>query len=302
MEVLEEVTAVVRGFLVRTNIRRKILPIFRKVVKFLSEQGIDRIYPIKVALYNFLLPCLKNPNSIVRIQGHKMYLDPMDAMGLSVWGIHEPLVTKVFKKEIKKGNVVLDIGAHIGYYTLIAAKLVGENGKVFAFEPEPTNFNLLERNVKANGYKNVILVQKAVSNKTGKIKLYLSEDNTGDHRIYDSHDGRRPIEIEAIRLDDYFKNREEKIDFIKIDTQGSEAWAIQGMPLLLRRNRVKIITEFEPPLLRKSGVEPREYLDILSEYGFKLYQINDQENKIELITRDKLMQMCENSTNLLCLK
>ena len=302
MEVLEEVTAVVRGFLVRTNIRRKILPIFRKVVKFLSEQGIDRIYPIKVALYNFLFPCLKNPNSVVRIQGHKMYLDPMDAMGLSVWGIHEPLVTKVFKKEIKKGNVVLDIGAHIGYYTLIAAKLVGENGKVFAFEPEPTNFNLLERNVKANGYKNVILVQKAVSNKTGKIKLYLSEDNTGDHRIYDSHDGRRPIEIEAIRLDDYFKNREEKIDFIKIDTQGSEAWAIQGMPLLLRRNRVKIITEFEPPLLRKSGVEPREYLDILSEYGFKLYQINDQENKIELITRDKLMQMCENSTNLLCLK
>jgi len=302
MEVIEEGVAVVRGFLVRMNIRRIILPIFRKVVRFLSEQGIDRFYPIKVVLYNFLLPCLKEPNSVVRVQGHKMFLDPMDAMGLSVWGVHEPLVTKVFKKEIKNGDVVLDIGAHIGYYTLIAAKLVGENGKVFAFEPEPTNFDLLELNVKANGYNNVTLVQKAVSNKTGKIKLYLSEDNTGDHGIYDSHNGRQSIEIEAIQLDDYFKSYEGKIDFIKIDIQGAEALAIQGMSSLLRKNRAKIITEFEPPALKKSGIEPREYLDLLVKHGFKLYHINDRENKIELITIDKIMQICGGSTNLLCLK
>lgn len=124
-----------------------------------------------------------------------------------------------------------------------------------------------------NGYKNVILVQKAVSNKTGKLKLYLSEDNPGDHRIYNSHDGRKSFEIEAIRLDDYFKDYDGKIDFIKMDIQGAEGWAIQGMLNLLKKNKtVKIVSEFWPIGLKRSGIEPDEYLKLLIELGFKLYE------------------------------
>jgi len=199
--------------------RKAMLSMYRKVVKVFSGHGLESIYPIRVA-HNFILSHLKT--TFAEVDGHKMFLDSKDSLSLSIYGIHEPLVTELVKKEIKKGNVVLDIGAHIGYYTLIFAKLVGEEGKVFAFEPDPTNFSLLKKNVEINGYKNVELVQKAVSNKNGKIKLYLSEENSGDHRIYNSHDGRKFIEVEAIRLDDYFKNYNGAIDFIKMDIQGAE--------------------------------------------------------------------------------
>lgn len=237
------------------------------------------------------------PETFYLVDGHKMFLDSKDSLHLSINGIYEPFETELVKKEIKKGDVVLDIGANIGYYTLIFAKLVGENGKVFAFEPDPTNFSLLKKNVEINGYGNrVVLVQKAVSNKTEKIKLYLCEDNKGDHRIYDSHDGRQSIEIEAIRLDDYFKNYNGTIDFIKMDIQGAEGWAIQGMHNLLKKNKtVKIVTEFWPIGLKGSGIDPDEYFKILIELGFKLYEINEQEKKIKPINIPKV-------TNLLCMR
>lgn len=297
------------------KMRRMILSIFRKILKILSGHGIGKFYPVKV-IFHFLISHLKNPNVIASVQGHKMFLDSKDSLGLYVMGIrlglsvvgtHEPLVTKLVKKEIKKGDIVLDIGANIGYYTLIFAKLIGEKGKVFAFEPEPTNFALLKKNVEINAYKNVILIQKAVSNRTGKLKLYLCEDNKGDHRTYNSHDGRKSIEIEAIRLDDYFKNYDRKVNFIKMDIQGAEGNALQGMSKLLKKNKdVKIVTEFWPAGLKRAGMAPEEFLKFLIKHDFKLYDINELEKKVESTNIIKLLEICAhgkgNDTNLLCLR
>jgi hypothetical protein len=102
---------------------RETLPIFRNVLWLSPEHIIDRYYPIKL-MGEFLVLKMRPPppNTSINVRGHKMFLDSMDALRLSVWGFYEPFVTQVFKKEIKKNDVVLDIGAHIGYYTLIAAK------------------------------------------------------------------------------------------------------------------------------------------------------------------------------------
>jgi FkbM family methyltransferase len=274
---------------------------YKKVSKILP--GIGRFYPIRIA-NNFMIPHLKSNFAVV--QGHKMFLDSKDSLCLSIYGVYEPFETELVKKEIKKGDVVLDIGANIGYYTLIFAKLVGGEGKVFAFEPDPTNFTLLKKNVEINGYKNVIMVQKALSNKTGKIKLYLSEDNKGDHRIYDSGDNRQSIEIESIRLDDCFKNYNGGIDFIKMDIQGAEGGALQGMSNLLNKNKnVKIVTEFWPIGLKGFGIEPEDYLKLLLKHGFKLYHTNEEKKEIEEVTNIfKLLEIYTpekgNYTNLLC--
>lgn len=289
------------------KMRRIILLILRAGRKFLSGCGIYKFYPIEVAL-NFLTPRLKSSfRAVANVEGHKMFLDSEDILDLSVWGVWEPLETELFKKEIKKGDVVLDIGAHIGYYTLIFAKLVGGNGQVYAFEPDPENFALLKKNVEINGYKNIVLVQKAVSNKTGKIKLYLCEDRKVDHSIYDPHDSRKSIDIEAIRLDDYFKDYKGKIDFIKMDIEGAEEGVIQGASSLLQKNKnVKIVTEFLPIALRRSGIEPKEYLKLLIKHGFSLYHINEQEKKIEPANIAELLETYTpergNSTNLLCIR
>lgn len=280
---------------------------YEKIVKVISGYGIRRFYLVRV-VHNFIISHLK-PN-YVQVHDHKMFLDSKDSLSLSITGIHEPFETELVKKEIRKGDVVLDIGANIGYYTLIFAKLVGEEGKVFTFEPDPDNFALLKKNVKINGYQNVILVQKAVSNKTAMIRLYLSEDNKGDHRIYDSHDGRKSIKIEATRLDDYFTNYNGRINFIKIDIQGAESGALQGMSNLLKNNKsVKIVTEFWPIGLKRFGTNPKEYLKLLIKYCFKLYHIAEQEKKIEpvniALSYSKILDKYYpdgNFTDLFCIK
>jgi FkbM family methyltransferase len=286
------------------NMRKILISTYRKGVKLLSGSGIERFYLVRV-VHNFIFSHLRS--DFAEVQGHKMFLDSIDSLKLSINGIYEPLETELVTKEIKKGDVVLDIGANIGYYTLIFAKLVGEEGKVFAFEPDPTNYALLQKNVDLNGYTNVILVQKAVSNRTGKIKLYLCDDNKADNRIYNSHDGRQSTEIEAIRLDDYFKDYDGGVDFIKMDIQGAEGGAIQGMLDLIEKNRnVKITAEFWPVGLKRFGIEPEECLQLLAEHGFQLYNINERAKKIESVSIAKLLETYspnkDEYTNLLCVR
>jgi FkbM family methyltransferase len=278
--------------------------IYKMVSEVDSKLGLSKFYPVR-AIKFWLIHRLKR--GIVMVRGHKMFLDSEDSLRLSFYGIHEPMETALAEKEISKGNVVIDIGANIGYYTLIFARLVGESGKVFAFEPDPENFALLKKNVELNHYKNVVLIQKAASNVSGKAQLYLSKENKGDHRIYNSHDGRESLEIETIKLDDYFKEFIGKIDYIKMDIQGAEAMAIQGMSALLNFNKnVKIVSEFWPFGLKKFGVEGFEYLKLLLKDNFVIFDINEKGKKIEQTNISKLLSTYtpknKLSTNLLVLR
>ena len=268
------------------------------MIPLLKGTGIGSFYPI-----NLLLNHLKSDVSVV--YNHKMFLDVSDTLGLSLNGSYEEFETELVKKEVQREDVVLDIGANIGYYTLIFAKLVGEKGKVYAFEPDPTNFKLLKKNVLINGYKNVIFVQKAVSQKNGIVKLYLCDDNKGDHRIYDSGDDRHFLAIESIRLDNYFCGKNRKINFIKMDIQGAEGLALQGMTDILKRNdELKIISEFWPIGLKRSGTTPFSFLKLLLDHGFKLNELNEKNKMIIQITRQELLEKYkvseESYTNLLC--
>jgi len=234
-----------------------------------------------------------------------MFLDSIDSLGVFTKGIHEPFTTEFFKKQIKNGDVILDIGAHIGYYTLLFAKLAGEKGKVYAFEPHPGNFALLKKNVEINGYQNVVLESKAVSDKSGKNRLFISKKGSSVHSIFNIHNSDKSIEIESIKLDDYFKNYNGRIDWIKIDIEGAELSALQGMPLLLEKNEnVKIVTEFAPCCLEESGIRIEEYFRTLKNFGFHIYNLNETRKKIETCGIAELLQIytLENRdyTNLLC--
>jgi len=271
-----------------------------------SGFGLQRYHSIRI-IFEFFASRLRS--NFIEIGGHEMFLDSKDSLCLSINGVYEPLATEIIKKEVKSGDIVLDIGAHIGYYTLIFAKLVGENGKVFAFEADPTNFNLLKKNIITNGYKNVILIHKAVCNETKKIKLYLCEYNNGMHRIYKSKFCRSHIEIESTRLDDYFEkiNFNKQINFIKIDVEGAELDVLRGMSLLLDKNKkLKILTEFTPVSLFEQGHNPEDFIKILDKHDFQFFDINEKKNKINFVGISKLNQKYtpakSNYTNLLCLK
>jgi FkbM family methyltransferase len=278
---------------------------YRTIFKSLSKSAVGKLYPVRLA--HNLVRQLYLKHFSVKVQTHRMFLDSKDSLGLLFNDVHEPFETRLIKKEVKKGDVVLDIGANIGYYTLILAKAVGARGKVYAFEPDPKNFALLEKNVKLNGYQNIELVQKAVSDKTETIKLFLSSINKGDHRIYDSKDNRQSIEIHAIRLDEYFKSYKGKIDFVKMDIQGAEGKAFRGMRKLIKKNRkVKLISEFWPIGLKRSGIEAREYLQTLKAHGFKLFDIDEKNENIQTTSSLDLLKRFtlknEDNGNLFCLK
>lgn len=222
----------------------------------------------------------------IDVFGHKIYLDPNDSLYLFINEIYEPYETELISSIIKPGSVVLDIGANIGYHTLLFAKLVGQSGKVFAFEPSSANFRLLEKNVSINGYPNVILEQKAVSNRNEKKKLYLNEWNTGMHTIYkpQQHASLDSVEIDTISLDNYFSNYGGKIDFIKMDIEGSEYTALEGMQTILQRqNDIKLLVAFNPSAIREYGYKPEQQIDLLVSNGFKVYFANSQTKDLELV-------------------
>lgn len=224
-----------------------------------------------------------------------MLLDGENSFYLS-HKIYEPSETELIKREVKKGYIVLDIGANIGYYTLMMAKLVGKEGKVFAFEPDPSSFEILKKNVEMNNYENVVYIQKAVYNTTGKTNLYICGYDHRNNSIYDVYD--KSIEIESIRLDDYFSNYDGVIDFIKMDVQGAEVNALQGMPLTLQKNKnISMVTEIWPEGLNKARTSIDKYVELLLDNQFKLYNVDKKPvDMIELLKADYPYQ------NILCIK
>lgn len=281
-----------------------LLRLYRKITPFLSGRGLGNYRFIQV-LDSYFTSHLRS--DFITIHGHKMYLDSTDSIGLSIKGTFEEFETESIQKEIKNGDIVLDIGANIGYYTLIFAKLVGESGRVYAFEPEPNNFALLKKNVEINGYQNVILVQKAVSNKSGKTNLYLHKISGGGHRIFQAPENSNFIEIDVTSLDDYFKNVNVIIDFMKVDVEGSEVGVIEGMSTLLQKSKnLKIMTEFIPSFISKFGVRPENYLKMLIDNRFELYDIDRNEKKVKPVTLPEFLEKfapnSDDGTNLLCIR
>jgi FkbM family methyltransferase len=200
-------------------------------------------------------------------------------------GVWEPNETHWITKSLAQGDVFVDLGANIGYYTVLAARLVGESGHVYAFEPDPIAFSLLERNVRLSGLRNVTLEQKAVSDAPGTIRLFIAEKNKGDHRIFQAAGGtRESIGVEAVSLDDYFAGRETEINFIKIDTQGAEGAIIAGAEKLLSMNdHVRLAMEFAPWNLRQFGVEAADLLETLEALDFRFFEIGSGRHPVGLL-------------------
>lgn len=238
--------------------------------------------PLSNKIFRNLISIFR-PKNIINIRGNKMYIDPKMAPGFALYDIlgYENGETKLFENHINEGDVVIDIGANIGYYTLIAAKLVGKNGKVYAFEPEPINFSFLKKSVGINNYKNAVCEQKAVSNKTGVTRLFVNKRSILSYSIVMG--GMDYIDIETVKLDDYFKDKNSKVNIIKVDIEGAEALALEGMQKILNENRsIKIFSEFFPSAISISGIPPEDYLNMLTNAGFSIYEIIEIKTKTNL--------------------
>lgn len=229
---------------------------------------------------------------IYTIYGTKMYLNPDDSVISKFLNLHlywEKEESEFFKNQINDGMKVVDIGANIGYFTLLFSKWVGQNGKVYSFEPELSNFDLLKKNINANNFSNIIFHKKAISNYDGDVSLYLSEKNIGDHRLFNfqalnDNYSRKSIKVECSKLDSIISEKD-KIDLIKMDIQGAEFLALDGMQETLNKNRdILLLTEFWPYAIEKSGHSPEEFLEKLKQFSFEIFVFDN--NKLIPLQQD----------------
>lgn len=191
----------------------------------------------------------------------------------------------LLKKHLKPGDVVLDIGANIGYYAELLSKLVGEKGRVHCFEPDALNFKHLQNN--CGSISNLLLNNKAVGPKTEKLKIYTSKNLNVDHRTYEPEDYDAVLEIDAVSIDEYLKGKEQKVQLIKMDIQGFEMQAVQGMKdTLINNPGLKIISEFWPYGLRKAGSSALAYFEFLQQNGFEVQLLKNK--TLETLSTEKV--------------
>jgi FkbM family methyltransferase len=256
--------------------------------------------------------CLPPAEHEVTVHGHTLLIhDPAVDRVLSghlASGLpYEPFETELLLRQVQPGDVALDLGANIGFHTLLLARAVGPSGRVYAFEPDPANFALLKRNVERHGYGNVVLVQKAVSDKTSTATLFRSGDNSGDHRLAPAAEGRAELAVETVRLDDYFAGQEVRVGVVKMDIQGSEAGALSGMRGLLSGSPgVALFCECWPHGLARAGASPQAFLSELEGLGFSLYHISEPQRRTRPVEAGELLHALPQErdvfTNLLCIR
>ena len=185
---------------------------------------------------------------------------------------HEPNTAELFYSSIKEADIVVDIGANLGYFTLLAAKKVGRGGAVIAIEPDNINFMYLMANIALNGVSRwTVPKEVAISDKKGKAKLFVCPYDSGHHTINqakgikdykDNKDKIKSYEVVTYTLDEFVRL---PINVIKIDAEGAEALILKGMKKTIKKNKgLKLFIEFFPFLIKRMGNSPQQFIKDLS--------------------------------------
>jgi len=212
-------------------------------------------------------------------------------------GIWEPYETELFRALLGPGAVCVDVGANIGYFSVLAAALVGDEGRVYAFEPDPDNCALLRRNAALNAFEaRIEVVQGALSTRAGEAPLYLSRDNLGDHQLYPAEEERASVPVRLYRGDEYLSERITRLDLLKVDTQGTEYTVMAGlMPLLgALPAPPRIILELTPFSLSAAGASGRELIELLATLGEPMSIIDHVEHRLAPSGAEALARWCDN--------
>jgi FkbM family methyltransferase len=204
---------------------------------------------------------------IETVEGFRICISTSDNVCTSLLDSRQyaPAVTSIVKRVLSEGMSFVDIGANIGYFTLLASTIVKDGGSVFAIEPYPYNLKLLNVNLMLNACQNVEVLPFALSDRKGFLNYDDSAGNSGNvfeigptiEYMLDS------VLVYAVRLDDVLMS-DQPVDLIKMDIEGAEYLAILGMQKLIKRDQPIIISEFSPDFLQSvSHVSPQDYLSLL---------------------------------------
>ncbi|KLT66641.1 FkbM family methyltransferase [Pedobacter sp. BMA] len=194
-------------------------------------------------------------------------------------GDYEPWVKKHFKRLIRPGDVVLDVGANIGFHSLYFSTLTGPTGKVIAVEPINQNFVALQKNIGLNGFDNIINVQKALANETKEIQIHIDPEakNPGAFSLLEQ--GVKNTGVSCIKGDDLLNDLKiNTVNFIKIDVEGYELEALKGLSLTVAHSRPVIIFEYDRAYQLKAAQAPDALFLFLQSFNYRFECIDGYGN------------------------
>jgi FkbM family methyltransferase len=173
------------------------------------------------------------------VPGARVIVSLLDRIGRMMWtGCYEPELVALLRHVLVPGTTFVDVGAHIGYFSIVAAALVGENGAVHSFEPDPDCFSRLV--VNSSAYPWLTTYDSAVADRNGEIAFYRSpkQGESGWGAIFNEDGNRAEVSVRVCTLDNWMLEKEiEKIDVLKMDVEGSEYRVLEGAQALIARTR-----------------------------------------------------------------
>jgi FkbM family methyltransferase len=203
---------------------------------------------------------------------YRIYAAPLDeAVGRhALANAYEPHVTAVVRRALRPSAGMIDIGANIGVFALLAAACVGPAGYVLAMEPNPANARLLEASRRENGFSWLTVCQAAAGRAIGLLQLHTADSNGTAAAPTVAALLQGAVTVPCLRLDDLVPPQQ-SIALIKIDVEGAEYLALQGCERTIRRCQPMIVSEFSPDLLTEiSGIEASGYLEWLFGLGYRI--------------------------------
>jgi FkbM family methyltransferase len=203
-------------------------------------------------------------------------------------GKYERHTRTLFEQSLKPGMHVLDIGAHIGYFTLLAARRVGSTGRVYSFEPDPANYRFLCHNVTLNGMGDIVTaVPRAVADASGSRPFFADRKNSVISSLWSDGQSKTEVPVECTTVDDFVGS--ERIDVVKLDVEGGEVHALRGMhSTLSETERLILFVECNPVALTSAGVSVSELLDELRLLDFDVEVIEEKQRRVVPVTSDLL--------------
>lgn len=261
-------------------LNRKIpaIQFFRKVLARIFDIQFDRY--VRGRGYVDIISLAKNTQIFLWLDEH---------VDIIIWweGRYEKIPSLIFCKLLKPGDQLIDVGANIGYYSLLASGIVGKKGKIFAFEPVSKIFHKLSLNTFGHG--NIEIFRSACGQQSGDATIYLADKwCTAGSRISAPIENQPVVteEIKVLRLDDHFEDQ--RVDVVKIDVEGYEMNVLKGMENILRHNsQIKLFIEINRKLLQMGGSSPEEVFNYLGSYDLRPWKVEYKNKKIKLIPRDK---------------
>ncbi len=224
--------------------------------------------------------------------GHKMFVDSRDLSltpHLILDGYWELWITRVFQQLVKPGMRVVEVGANVGYYTLLACQHIGAKGSLLALDANPSMAKIVTDNLNINGYAGFAKVMcKAAYSEATTLSFDVFTDHIASSTLFMDQaaatslgDTFQSVQVEAVRIDDLIAPGE-RVDFIKIDAEGAELHVLQGAHRVLHENAdIKLVVEHSPSILAHVHAgSPSVVFDYVTSLGFQVFRIDPESRLI----------------------